>query len=106
MIHTLALILSAVIASTAYADNNQLPPEVTDYIKERNVCEHFQGEPHEGNLPEQIERRKFIFDSLEIYCAGTDRRLVALKRRYKDNAAVMTKLNIYEEQAEGRNICP
>ena len=100
------LVLSAVATLNAHADNNHLPPEVDDYIYERNICEHFRGEPHEGNSPEQIERRKFIFDSLEIYCAGTDRRLAALKRRYNDNVEVMTKLNIYEEQAEGHQICP
>lgn len=106
MMRTLILIVFAVATSNAHADDNQLPPEVDDYIHERNICEHFRGEPHEGNSPEQIERRKFIIDSLEIYCAGTDRRLAALKRRYKDNGTVMEKLNIYEDKAEGREPCP
>ena len=101
MIRTSILLSLAVILSNAYALESQLPPEVSDYIHERNLCEHFRGEPHEGDSPEQIERRKFIFESLEIYCAGTDRRLAALKRRYKDNSVVIEKLSIYEAHAEG-----
>ena len=106
MIRTLTLLLGTALSSSVVADEYKLPPEVDDYIYERNLCEHFRGEPHEGNSPEQIERRKFIFESLEIYCAGTDRRLAALKRRYKDNAIVIEKLSVYEEQAEGRAKCP
>jgi hypothetical protein len=101
MIRTLTLLFSAALSANIFADEYKLPPEVDDYIHERNLCEHFRGEPHEGNSPEQIERRKFIFESLEIYCAGTDRRLAALKRRYKDNPVVIEKLSIYEVQAEG-----
>ena len=106
MIRTSILLFSVGLASNVVAGEYQLPSEVDDYLHERNLCEHFRGEPFEGNSPEQIERRKFIFESLEIYCAGTDRRLAALKRRYKDNTVVMEKLNIYEVQAEGHEKCP
>ena len=90
----------------SFANDSQIPSEVSDYLHERSLCEHFRGEPHEGNSPEQIERRKFIFESLEIYCAGADRRLAALKRRYKDNAIVNEKLNAFEEQIESHDKCP
>ncbi|MGU7775703.1 hypothetical protein ACV229_36810, partial [Burkholderia sp. MR1-5-21] len=78
-----------------------LPQEVKSYIAERNICDHFRGEPIEGNSPEQIERREFVVDSLDIYCSGTDKRLAALKRRYKNNRAAMDKLSQYEERIEG-----
>ena len=106
MIHAFILILSVLFVSNVVAEGNQLPPEIRDYIYERNLCEHFRGESHEGDSPDQIERRKFVFESLEIYCAGTDRRLAALKRRYLNNIVVMDKLNIYEEQAEGVKYIP
>jgi hypothetical protein len=81
-----------------------LPPEVGAFMEGREACDHFRGEPHEGNSPEQIERRNFIFESLEIYCPGTDRRLAALKKRYEDNAEVMNRLRKYEDRIEGS--CP
>ncbi|MET3446506.1 hypothetical protein FUT88_12745 [Ralstonia sp. TCR112] len=78
----------------------RLPPEVTTFIEERKICDHFRGEPFEGDSPEQVERREYLLDSFDIYCAGTDKRLAALKRRYKDNPAVMRRLSEFEERVE------
>lgn len=89
------------ITSVAVAESKGLPQEVKSYIAERNICDHFRGEPIEGNSPEQIERREFVADSLDIYCSGSDKRLAALKRRYKNNRAAMDKLSQYEERIEG-----
>lgn len=97
----LAILILYSIASVAIAENEPLPKEVASFITERNICDHFRGEPFEGSSHEQIERRQFIFDSMDIYCSGTDKRLAALKRRYKNNRAVMSKLNQYEEKVEG-----
>lgn len=77
-----------------------LPSEVRAFIEERKICDHFRGEPFEGDSPEQVERREFLLDSFDIYCAGTDKRLAALKRRYKDNPAVMRRLSEFEERVE------
>jgi hypothetical protein len=74
------------------ATEDALPAEVSEYIEERKLCDHFRGEPYEG-FP---ERRIFIIDSLDIYCAGTDRRLKALKRRYRDDERVVSALSSYE----------
>ncbi|MGM3274749.1 hypothetical protein [Ralstonia sp. 24A2] len=93
-----ALLLSA--SSLAQAQGASYPKEVKAFIAERDTCEHFRGEPSEGNSPEQIERRQFIADSLDIYCAGTDKRLAALKRRYQNNRSVMKQLNRYEARIE------
>ena len=77
-----------------------LPPEVSDFIHERELCDHFRDEPFEGDSPEQIKRREFIFQSIDIYCAGTDRRLAALKSRYKDDVESIALLNRYKETIE------
>ncbi len=97
-----ALILLALFSvfAVAEAGPNPLPKEVKAFIAERNTCDHFRGEPYEGDSPEQIERRTFIMDSLDIFCSGTDRRLAALKRRYKNNRSVMQELNKFEEKVE------
>ena len=89
------------ITSVAFAESDGLPQEVRSYTAERNICDHFRDEPIEGNSPEQIERREFVANSLDIYCSGTDKRLAALKRRYKNNQAAMDKLSQYEERVEG-----
>lgn len=97
---TLILLALSAIFVVAEAGPKPLPEEVEAFIAERNTCDHFRGEPYEGNSPEQIERRTFIMDSLDIFCSGTDRRLAALKRRYKNNLPVMKELNKFEEKVE------
>lgn len=87
--------------SSAGADSDALPPEVQEFVRDRDLCEHFRGEPYEGNSPEQIKRREFVIKSLEIWCPGTDTRLAALKKRWKNNVDVMKHLDKYEERIEG-----
>jgi hypothetical protein len=84
----------------------QLPPEVAAFVADRDACEHFRGEPIEGDSPDQEQRREFVQESLEIYCAGTDRRLAALKKRYSGNASVILALGSYEEAIEGSECGP
>ena len=96
----LLLLFALSIAPTA------LPPEVAAFVADRDVCEHFRGEPIEGDFPEQIARRAFVQDSIEIYCAGTDRRLAALKKRYAANTAVMSALDGYERSIEAPGCGP
>jgi hypothetical protein len=97
----LVTLLLCGITSVSVAGDRTLPKEVKDFVAERDICDHFRGEPFEGNSREQVERRKFIADSLDIYCSGTDKRLAALKRRYMSNPVAMSKLNQYEERIEG-----
>lgn len=93
------ILLTACSHASAHTPS-PLPSEVRAFIEERTICDHFRGEPFEGDSPEQVERREFLFDSFDIYCAGTDKRLAALKRRYKDNPAVMRRLSEFEERVE------
>jgi hypothetical protein len=92
------LIAAALVFSSAQAQ--ELPEEVTRFLKEREVCEHFLGEPVEGRTAEQRVRRDFVANSIDIYCAGTDKRLAALKRRYAANQAAMARLRSLEERIE------
>ncbi len=92
------LLLILVLSATPSA---QLPHEIEAFIAERDACDHFRGEPTEGDSPDQVERRAFVRESLDINCAGTDRRLSALKKRYAGNASVMSMLTKYEPTIEG-----
>ena len=96
-----SFVFSAMLVTPVLAGNGALPPEVDAFIRDRDLCDHFRGEPQEGSSPAQIERLEFIIESLEIYCPGTDRRLAALKKRYKNNSDVLLRLNRYEEAIEG-----
>jgi hypothetical protein len=96
------LLLLALSTSPAVA----LPSEVASFVADRNACDHFRGEPTEGDSAEQKDRRAFVVEGLEIYCAGTDRRLAALKARYADNPAVMSALSKYEPAIEGPRCGP
>jgi len=80
----------------ALADAGALPPDVDAFVRDRDACDHFRGEPFEGESPEQVQRREFIRESVEIYCPGTDRRLAALKRRHRDDPGIMKVLGAYE----------
>ncbi|MGM3411272.1 hypothetical protein [Ralstonia holmesii] len=93
-------ILLAASQHASAQTSSRIPEEVRAFIEERKICDHFRGEPAEGDSPEQVERREFLLDSFDIYCAGTDKRLAALKRRYKDNPAAMRRLNAFEEHVE------
>ena len=93
------LLLLALSTTTPHV---ALPPEVQAFVIDRDACDHFRGEPTEGDSPEQVERRAFVTQSVEIHCAGTDRRLAALKKRYSDDRMVMPVLGRYESAVEGR----
>ena len=93
--------LLTIAGAAQAADAPPAPPEVVAYIEDRELCEHFRQEPFEGQSSEEVERRKFVQESIEIHCAGTDRRLAALKARYVGNQAVLARLASYEVASEG-----
>jgi hypothetical protein len=97
---TTILLFHLLTVAPVFAGEKTFPPEVEAFISDRDTCDHFRGEPAEGDSPEQIERRAYISESLDIYCSGTDRRLAALKKRYKDNSVVLKRLSQYDEKIE------
>ncbi|WP_200378918.1 hypothetical protein [Rubrivivax gelatinosus] len=66
-------------------------------MDEREACEHFAGEIPD---PPDPERMKEVLEQIQLYCAGTDARLAALKSKYANNIKVMSKLNEYDEIIE------
>lgn len=93
-------LLAFPIASLA-ADLN--PPEVAAYLERRELCEHFRSEPWpEGSSPTDKERRLFLARQFERYCKGSDEGLRELKRKYKDDRAVIERLDKYEADIEAR----
>jgi hypothetical protein len=78
-----------------------LPADVETFIKNRDICDHFRGEPwDDGNDPETKARREFIFRQLEQHCTGTDQRLARLRQKYRDDQPIIQRLSSYEDRIE------
>jgi hypothetical protein len=95
--------LLCAIALAARAEE-PLPPDVRSFVEQRDICDHFRGEPYGGpsdrETVEQRERREFVIASQQKYCTGTDKRLAELKLKYRDHTKVLDRLNRYDEQVE------
>jgi len=48
--------VSALTADAAKAERNIPPQDVSRFVQRRDVCDHFRGEPFDGDR----ERRKFV----------------------------------------------
>lgn len=69
------------------------PSEVSRYIGRRELCEHFRSEPWPaGATVSDKERREFLARQFERYCKSSDTDLRELKRKYKDDRAVIERL--------------
>jgi hypothetical protein len=91
--------LSLLLAASSLAARAQeaLPLDIARYVERRDLCDHFRGEEAYN-----AERREFLKQRMQEYCVGTDARLARLKRKYKRQSKVMSKLNEYEVKSEGR----
>ncbi|MCC6595169.1 MAG: hypothetical protein IT477_01520 [Rhodanobacteraceae bacterium] len=72
-----------------------LAPEVMRFIQRRDSCDHFRGEE-----AYDAARREFLLLRVREHCTGSDAELAALKARYKDQPAVMERLDRYESRIE------
>ena len=79
---------------------DDLPKEVSNFVWGRDRCEHFLSEDYEPRKNEDmiwIDRREHVSDSIVLFCSGTERKLLVLKKRFKDNRRVMDLLSKYED---------
>jgi hypothetical protein len=77
------------------------PSDVTVFIEQRTLCDHFRAEPWpEGAAAEERERRAFLSMQMERYCEGTDEKLRLLRERYRDNREVFRQLDQFENSIE------
>jgi len=78
-----------------------LPHEVSAFIEQRTLCEHFRQEPWpEGNSSAEQQRREFLILQMEHYCTGSDAQLGELRQRYGDNPEVLQRLKDFETPLE------
>ena len=67
------------------------PKDVSAFIEERDLCDHFRGEPRYDK-----ERTEFLLKNINKLCTGTDAKLLKLKTKYKNNKSVINALASYE----------
>ncbi len=94
-LHALLLALTAICVGPAIAQTT-LPNDVTRFVERRDRCDHFRGEE-----PYDAQRRAFLARQLRRSCSGTDRRLAALKSKYRDSPSTRSVLDAYEPSIEG-----
>ncbi len=90
------LIAIAIISfASAAIGQARLPEDVARFIERRDECDHFRGEaPYDSKRREFLERQ-----TLEL-CAGSDKQLAELKKKYARDGTVMKRLDEYEAEIE------
>jgi len=83
----LALLFAAVPALC----QDYLPRDVQRYVDRREGCDHMRGE---------IDRLNAVSRELRRLCAGMDKELVQLKKKYAGNSTIMQILNQFEAAVE------
>ena len=72
-------------------------PDLATFLERRAVCDHFRGEIPD---PPAEERMREVLQKQTEYCTGTDAQLALLKKRWRDDPAVMKQLDELEPQIE------
>ena len=72
-------------------------PDLATFLERRAACDHFRGEIPD---PPAEERMREVQQKQAEYCTGTDAQLALLKKRYRDDPAVMKQLAEFEPQIE------
>ena len=94
----IALFVFGPCYSAASDQTYEWPADVSAFIEQRDLCDHFRGEE-----PYDEERRKFLEKNIVELCTGTDRKLADLKEKYRGNSAIIERLFLYEEDIEPNN---
>lgn len=97
---TRILALGALLTWTVALPAETLPPEVAAFVQQREACDHFRGEPVEGEGPEALARLEFVQRKLIELCSGSDAALLELRERHAAQPAVMAALDAFEYPIE------
>ncbi len=96
----IAAVVLLLLFGAASAAELTLPADVQTFTDSREICDHFRGEPVEGDDEAALERRNEVIGKITQHCVGTDKALAALKQKYAQNASISELLSNFEEQIE------
>lgn len=77
-----------------------MPDELRAFVERREACDHFRGEPVEGEGEEALARLEFVQRQIFESCSGTDAELQRLRRAYADDPAFRKALAAFEYPIE------
>lgn len=77
-----------------------MPEDVRAFVEQREACDHFRGEPVEGEGEEALARLEFVQRQIFESCSGTDAELQRLRRAYADDRALSKALAAFEYPIE------
>ena len=89
------IFLALTFVTTPVLAQSTLPADVTRFVEQRDSCDHFRGEE-----AYDAGRGKFLEEQMRKLCTGTDKKLKALKAKYRKNPGVLSRLKEYEPQIE------
>lgn len=73
---------------------------VRAFIERREACDHFRGEPVEGEGAQALARLEFVHRQVFENCNGTDAELARLRAAYADDPVVSRALAVFEYPIE------
>jgi hypothetical protein len=78
-----------------------LPRDVQRFVDRREACDHMR-----GDIPDPSEKRPMngVAREINMLCAGTDRELVQLKRKYATNSTIMQILTQFETGVDAAEV--
>ncbi|MBT9609083.1 MAG: hypothetical protein IV110_03475 [Aquabacterium sp.] len=98
LIMAITLMALASGSNTCLADaSSRLPGEVSDFLLNREACDHFRGEVID---PPDAELKKERNDNIRTYCTGTDAALARLRQKYAKRRDVVQSLRGFEAKIE------
>jgi hypothetical protein len=77
--------------------HSSLPKEVSEFLLNREACDHFRGEVIE---PPDAELKKERNDNIRTHCTGTDAALARLRQKYAKRKDVVQALRGFEARIE------
>jgi len=86
--------------------DSALPDDVRLYVEQREACDHFRGEPVEGEDEAALARLQFVHRQIFEKCHGTDAELARLRAFYANDHAVNSALANFEYPIESAGEVP
>ena len=107
MSHRFTLALSLLLGTHAMAaempgstPTNPSADAVRSFVERREACDHFRGEPVEGEGAEALARLEFVHRQIFEKCSGTDAELLRLRAAYADDPELSKALADFEYPIE------
>ena len=85
---------------SAGAAGDSAAAAVRAYVERRQACDHFRGEPVEGEGEEALARLEFVQRQIFEHCSGTDAELARLRATYAKDPLLSKALADFEYPIE------